>query len=94
MALLIIAFLSLLFYSLYFDSMYCMKTVLTYSPNVECDPENLDTTVKDFMMDFLEVEAHTDAQMTCSAFPNSSYAEQFGDCTGKIFMTYHNRASF
>ena len=38
------------------------------------------------MMDFLEVEAHTEAQMSCSALPNSSYAEQFSNCSGKSFQ--------
>ena len=72
-------------FSLYFEALYCMRTVLEYSQHIPCDPAKHDEIVTKKTIDFLTMEAHLDAQQNCTTNPNTTYIETFSTCSGRFW---------
>ena len=60
-----------------------MKETVLSIEDIQCDATFLDDTVTDMMLNFLALEDHANAQVTCGAAPTTSYPDMFLECTGK-----------
>ena len=70
--------------SVFYTSLNCMKEAISFLPDVHCYPDTIDDSVREVMLDLLNIDAVTEAKMNCSTWNSSvSYSDMFSGCTGR-----------
>ena len=66
--------------------MTCVKDKLLMMPEINCDSDTLDETVRNMTLNLLEIEVFTEARSNCSTMDESMF-DVFSECKGKLVTT-------